>query len=82
MVKKLCQIKTGKISINHTYLQIESLEQGIVLCFTRITVRKKTHLADFETCVFLRISPEPIELQNIFLHLFTSLSEQLSDKKK
>ena len=41
---------------------------------------KKKHLADFETCVFLRISAEPLELQKRYLHLFASLSEELSDK--
>ena len=37
---------------------------------------KKTHLAGFET--FL----EPLELQKIYLHLFASLSEELSDDKR
>ena len=31
--------------------------------------------------MFLRISPEPLELQKSYLHLFASLSKDLSDKK-
>ena len=41
---------------------------------------KKTHLAVFKTCVFSRISPEPLELQKSYLHLFTSLFKELSDE--
>ena len=43
---------------------------------------EKTHLALFETCVFLRISPELRELRKIYYHLFASLSEEVSDEKE
>ena len=46
---------------------------------TRFTVsNKNAHLPVFEICVF---SPEPLELQKVFCHLFASLSKELSDEK-
>ena len=43
-------------------------------------VTKKTHLADFENCVFRIYLSKKLELQKSFLHLFASLSEELLDK--
>ena len=41
----------------------------------------KIHIYLFFKYFFWRISPEPLELQKIFLLLFASLSEELSDEK-
>ena len=43
---------------------------------------KKTHTPCFSTFRFSRISPEPLELQKIYLDLFVSLSKELSAEKR
>ena len=49
----------------------------------RYTVsNKKNTLSCFLYSCFSRISPEPLELQKSYLHLFASLSNELSDLKK
>ena len=55
-------------------------ELGISPGYFKATMsNKKRHLADFETCVFLRISPQPLEL----LMLFASYSsEELLEEEK
>ena len=60
-----------KIAVFNLFLQI----------FYDTVSNKKTHLAVFETCVFSHISPEPLELQKSYLHLFISLPEEHSEKK-
>ena len=42
---------------------------------------KKTHPPCFSTFRFSCISPEPLELQKSYLHLFASFSKELSDVK-
>ena len=45
-------------------------------------VTKKTHLADFETCVFCVYLRNHLGYKKVIYNLFASLCEELSDEKK
>ena len=52
--------------------------------FSVTVSNKNTHLPVFEivNMCFSRVSPEPLELQKSYFHLFASLSEELSVEKR
>ena len=49
--------------------------------FPSTVSNKKTHLADFEICVFRVYLRNHLSCKKSYFHLFTSLSEELSDEK-
>ena len=48
--------------------------------FERTVNNKKTRTPCFSTLHFSRISPEPLELQKTYLHLFISVFEDLKQE--
>ena len=59
-------------------LQSFDISRSFLRAVRNTVNNKKTHTPCFSTLRFSRISPEPLELQKIYLHLFILVFEELS----
>ena len=76
--QRIC-LRCEKICLFWQQCSLKWLTRVYLSEFLTTVSKKQNKSSCIETCVFSLIYPEPLELQKSYLHLFTSLIEELSD---